>query len=150
QSVDASYLPLLKIPIVQGRNFSSQFPSDSTKSVLVNESFVKAAGWKSPIGEQISNYDNHEKVTVIGVVKDYHFKPLTNAVEQELFTMSPKYYGMMYIKIRPGSETKSLAFIQTTFRQLFPLDAYAYNFLDRQNAAAYEAEARWKQIILFS
>ncbi|AYB29509.1 ABC transporter permease [Chryseolinea soli] len=151
QTVDTSYLPILKISIVQGRNFSSQFPSDSTKSVLVNESFVKQAGWKSPIGEQISNYDNNEKVTVIGVVKDYHFKPLTHAVEPELFTMSPQNnFGMMYIKIRPGSEAQSLAFIQQTFRQLFPLDAYAYHFLDRQNAAAYEAEARWKQIILFS
>lgn len=151
QAVDTSYLSILKIPIVQGRNFSSQFPSDSTKSVLVNESFVEQAGWESPIGEQISNYDNNEKVTVIGVVKNYHFKPLTHAVEPELFTMSPQNnYGMMYIKIRPGSEAQSLAFIQQTFRQLFPLDAYAYNFLDRKNAAAYETEARWKQIILLS
>lgn len=151
QTVDAAYMPLLKIPIVEGRNFSDQFSSDSTKSVLVNESFVKQAGWKNPIGEQISNYDNNEKLTVIGVVKDYHFKPLTNAVEPELFTMSPRNnYGMMYIKIRPGSEAQSLAFIQQTFRELFPLDAYSYNFLDRQNSAAYKAEARWKQIILFS
>ncbi|MBS1659643.1 MAG: ABC transporter permease [Bacteroidetes bacterium] len=151
QTVDETYLPLLKIPIVQGRNFSAQFSSDSTKNVLVNESFVKQAGWKKPIGEQISNYDNNEKLTVVGVVKDYHFKPLTSAVEPEMFTMSPQNnYGKVYIKIRPGREVQSLAFIQQTFRQLFPLDAYAYNFLDRQNAASYEAENRWKQIILFS
>lgn len=151
QAVDTSYLPLLEIPFQQGRNFSSQFPSDSTKSVVVNESFVKQAGWENPIGQKISNYDNDEQVTVIGVVKDYHFKPLTNAVEPELFTMSPlTNYGMMYIKIRPRSEAQSLAFIQKTFRQLFPLDAYSYDFLERANATAYNAEARWKQIILFS
>jgi putative ABC transport system permease protein len=47
ETVDESYLPMLKIPIVQGRNFSKNFPSDSSHSVLVNETFVKKAGWKN-------------------------------------------------------------------------------------------------------
>ena len=48
ETVDENYLPLLKIPLVAGRNFSPAFPSDSTQSVIVNESFVKAAHWKNP------------------------------------------------------------------------------------------------------
>ena len=149
QTVDASYLPLLKIPIAQGRNFSAEFPSDSTQSILVNETFVKKAGWKEPIGQQVSNYDNNEKLTVIGVVKDYHFKALTSAIEPELFTMNPQSrYGMMYIKIKPGTEAVTLPHIEKTFKRLFPLDAYAYDFLDRQNERSYKTEERWKQIIL--
>ena len=54
ETIDESYLPLLKIPIVKGRNFSTDFPSDSSHSVIVNETFVKKAGWKDPIGQQLS------------------------------------------------------------------------------------------------
>ena len=54
ETVDESYLPLLKIPIIEGRNFSPDFPSDSSHSVLVNESFVKKAGWKNPVGETVN------------------------------------------------------------------------------------------------
>jgi putative ABC transport system permease protein len=52
-TIDESYLPELKIPILQGRNFSKAFPADSTHAVLVNETFVKQAGWKNPIGETV-------------------------------------------------------------------------------------------------
>ncbi len=151
QTVDASYLPLLKIPIAQGRNFSPDFPSDSTQTALVNEAFVKQAGWKQPIGKQVMNFDDNKTYTVAGVVKDYHFKPLTEKIDPQFFTMNPaRNYGMLYIKIKPGSETASLQYIAKTFKNLFPISAFAYNFKDQQNAKSYEAEAKWKQILFFS
>ena len=54
ETVDETYLPLLKIPLIQGRNFSTDFPSDSSQSVIVNETFVKKAGWKNPIGQEVN------------------------------------------------------------------------------------------------
>ena len=77
ETVDESYIPELKIPLVEGRNFSTAYPSDSTNSVLVNESFVKQAGWKNPIGQTVNFfYNNNEIYHVIGVVKDYHYLAL--------------------------------------------------------------------------
>jgi len=40
QTIDNSYLSLFKIPVLNGRNFSPEFPSDSNHTVLVNETFV--------------------------------------------------------------------------------------------------------------
>jgi putative ABC transport system permease protein len=77
ETVDESYLPLLKIPLASGRYFSPDFPSDSAHSVVVNEAFVKKAAWKNPIGQTVNFwYNNNEKYSVVGVVKDYHFAPL--------------------------------------------------------------------------
>ena len=42
--------------IVQGRDFSKDFPSDSAAFIL-NESAVKFMGFKNPIGEQVSFND---------------------------------------------------------------------------------------------
>jgi putative ABC transport system permease protein len=147
-TVDESYLPLLKIPIIQGRNFSKDFPSDSSHSVIVNETFVKKAGWKNPIGQQVGY--NNSKYSVIAEVKDYHFQSLSQEIVPEMFSMSMQNnYGMAYIKIKPNNEAASLKHIEKTFRKLFPLNSYSYIFKDQENLKNYEAEAKWKQIILF-
>ncbi|MFT3826571.1 MAG: ABC transporter permease [Chitinophagaceae bacterium] len=150
ETIDPSFLQVLKIPVVQGRNFSADFSADSVNAVLVNEAFVKQAGWKDPIGQQVTFYDQNEKRTVVGVVSDYHFRPVTSKIEPQLFTMDPhNNYGTLYIKLKAGGETAGLQTIERSFKTLFPLDAYAYDFKDRQNARSYEAEMRWQQIVLF-
>lgn len=150
ETVDESYLPALKIPIVTGRNFSDQFPSDSTQSVIVNESFVKEAGWKNPIGQTVNFIFYKEKYQVIGVVKDYHFVSLNQTITPQLFTMRNRNdYDQFDIKIKPGTETESLKYIQKKFREFFPLSPYTYAFNADQNRKQYDAEAKWKHILLF-
>ncbi len=108
ETLDASYLPLLKVPIVAGRNFSPDYPSDSVNTVLVNEAFVKEAGWKQPLNQQVASFEDGRTYTVAGVVKDYHFKPLTEKITPQLFTMNPNNnYGTVYIKIKAGTETEA-------------------------------------------
>lgn len=152
ETVDENYLPLLKIPVIKGRNFSKDFPSDSTRSVLVNETFVQKAGWKEPIGQEVNFwYNEGEKYTVIGVVRDYHFESLGKKIGTQLFTMKPgNDYGKAIIKIKPGTETAALQHIEKVFKKIFPISPYSYKFQDQSNLKSYEAEAKWKQIMLFS
>jgi putative ABC transport system permease protein len=148
-NIDASFLPLLKIPILKGRNFSKGFPSDSSHAALVNEQFVQKAGWKNPIGEKIS-FSEKENYTVVGVVKDYHYLPLNQKIEPELFTMGVNQNDWtVYIKIKPTTETASLRYIEKTFKRLFPESPFSFVFKDQENLKNYESEARWKQIVLF-
>jgi putative ABC transport system permease protein len=150
ETVDENYIPLLKIPVIAGRNFSKEFPSDSTKSVLVNESFVKQAGWKDPLGQEVNFWFKNEKYNVIGVVKDYHFQALNVKIGPQLFTMTPaNNFGTAYVKIRPNTASTSLAYLQKTFKKLFPLSPYTYTFKQDENIKNYEAEAKWKQIMMF-
>lgn len=149
---DESFIPLLKIPLIKGRNFSADFPADSTESVIVNEAFVKKAGWKDPIGQEVNFwYRNNEKYKVIGVVKDYHFESLTTEIKPELFTArTNNRLGMVYIKIKPNGAASGLQHIQKVFKSLFPYVPYSYTFKDQENYKNYEAEEKWKQIILYS
>ena len=151
ETVNEAYLPLYKIPMVLGRNFSPAFPSDSTHSVLVNESFVKKAGWKNPIGQVVDFwYSPNQKYTVVGVVRDYHHESLSSLIGPQLFTMKPdNQYGQVSIKIRPNTETASIRHIEKVFKRLFPINPYAYQFKDVENQKNYEAEAKWKQMVLF-
>jgi putative ABC transport system permease protein len=149
ETVDENYLPLLKIPLIAGRNFSTAFPADSTQSVIVNESFAKAANWKNPVGETVKILgSSNETYHVIGVVKDYHFASLTKKITPQLFNMHGSY-GSYYIKIKPNTATSSLKWIQKIYQQFYPMNPYAYVFKNEENRKQYADVEKWKQIILF-
>lgn len=151
ETVDESYIPMMKIQLLQGRNFSKDHPADSINSVIVNEAFVKEAGWKDPIGKTVNFIFNKELYSVIGVVKDYHYQPLNEKIKPQLFTMkNSNNYGIYDIKIKPGTAAASLKFIHQKFKDLYPMSPYSYVFKDEQNRKNYEAEAKWKQIMLFA
>src|SRR6478735_2550700 len=145
ETVDENYFPLLKIPLIAGRNFSTAFPADSAESVIVNESFVKAAHWKNPLGETINILGNsNETYRVIGVVKDYHFASLTKKITPQLFNMHGSY-GTYYIKIKPNTAASSLKWIQKTYQQFYPMSSYAYVFKNDENRKQYVDVEKWKQ-----
>ena len=149
--IDSAYLPTLQIPIVQGRNFSASFPSDSTQSVLVNEAFVKKAGWKNIDNKQVDFFYDSIKYNVVGVVKDYHFSSLMQEIKPQLFSMNPKYnYGQFLIKIKPEHTSETLKHIEKIFKAQMPFIPYRYDFKEVSNQEQYAAEQKWKQIILFA
>ncbi|HEX2533160.1 MAG TPA: ABC transporter permease, partial [Chitinophagaceae bacterium] len=152
ETVDANYMPLLKLQLKQGRFFSKDLPSDSTKAILVNEAFVRQAGWKAPLGQIVDFwYNPGEKYTVVGVIKDYHFAPLHEKIQPQLFTMKPdNQFGLSLIKVQPKMETAGLKHIERTFKQLFPMHPFSYQFKEEENLRSYEAESKWKQIMLYS
>ncbi|HEV8283590.1 MAG TPA: FtsX-like permease family protein [Chitinophagaceae bacterium] len=149
--IDDKFLPIFKIPIVAGRNFLPDYSSDSTNSVIVNETFVREAGWKvsNAVGQTINFMDENKRpATVIGVVKDYHFGSLKKKITSELFSMNPNMsYGQVWIKISPNDIPETLAKLETVYKKLVPLFPYSYQFMDEVNANNYQAEAKWKQII---
>jgi putative ABC transport system permease protein len=151
ETVGSDFLSVLKVPILKGRNFSPDLVTDSTESVIVNEAFVKKAGWKNPIGQIVDFwYADKLKYKVIGIVKDYHFAALSEEIKPQLLTMKPgNGFGRAFIKIKPKTETASLHHIEETFKRMFPFNPYSYKFIEAENVKRYEAEEKWKQIMLF-
>lgn len=149
--VDSAYLPVLEIPLVQGRNFSGSFTSDSTQSVLVNEAFMKEAGWKDLNNRQVDFFYDNRKYNVVGVVKNYHYASLMEEIKPQLFTMDPRYsYGHFLIKVKPGPVAATLKHIEKVFKSQQPLVPFKYEFTSERNGRQYAAEQKWKQIMLFA
>jgi ABC-type antimicrobial peptide transport system permease subunit len=174
ETIDAGYPKLLSIPIVAGRNFSAGYATDSTQSVLVNETFAREAGWSldgesgaggsgagrsgaggsgggklaGALGQNIHVYD--KDVRVIGVVKDHYFQPLNVKIKAQIFSLTMgRGVKSMFIKLRPGTEAAALAFIERTFKAYMPLSPFYYSFKDQSNRREYAAEEKWKQILSF-
>jgi putative ABC transport system permease protein len=149
--IDRAFLPVLEISLAQGRNFSGRFSSDTTRAVLVNESFMKTAGWKDLNNRQVDFFYDSIKYDVVGVVKDYHYASLLQEIKPQLFIMNPKYgYGQLLIKIKPDHASSALQHIAKVFKAQQPFQPYKYEFKSERNEKQYAAEQKWKQIITYA
>lgn len=146
--VDHRYADLLGLEIVVGRNFSTQFPSDSVSSVIVNEAFAKAANWKDPIG-QIIKFNNDNEYTVVGVVKNYHSQSLYDKINPQLLMADMKKggYGVINIKISDENKPQTIAAIKKVYKELMPTKPFEYTFLSDDNDRHYDKEVMMKKII---
>lgn len=150
ERIDEDFIPLMEIGMAAGRNFSRSYPSDSSHSVIVNEAFVKKAGWKDPLGQTVDFWYKNKKYSVVGVVKNYHFESLSNEIIPQLFVCDPDMgLGRFMIRIKPGSEAASLGQISAIFRQMYPLSPYEYQFKSDENADQYKQESKWRQMMFF-
>jgi len=148
-SVDYEFLPMLGLELRAGRNFSADFGSDAAHSAIVNESFVKAAGWADPIGKQFTENwrGDNQKLTVVGVVKDYHYGSLRYKIQPQVMTLKPD--NLVWIKYGKGQRIQALTRLQDVFKKQFGDYAFQYSFLSDDNANLYQNDRRWQQIIQY-
>jgi len=151
---DEKLLPTFKIPLISGRNFSSEYPSDTVNAIIVNEAFVREAGWKlnDAVGKTVTSMDESKKsLKIVGVIKDYHFISLKEKITPQVISMNPVFnYGEIWVKISSADVPKTLALLQNTYKKIIPYFPYSYQFMDDINAKNYESETKWKQIISIS
>ena len=146
--VDPSYIPILEIPLKEGRNFSDAYPTDKTDAVIVNEGFVKAAGLKNPIGTSVQIKDWYTKnAKIIGVVKDYHISSLKEMIQPAILGVNNLWEGTLLIKIDKRSQKQSLAALEKVYKAAIPGSEYSYAFWDEFNAKEYLQERKWQKII---
>ncbi len=133
--VDDDYAKTFKMEMAEGRFFSREHPTDSL-SVVVNETAVKVMGVKNPVSKKLSDF------TIIGVVRDFHFKPVRTKIEPLVLMLTPNRYYAMVMRIRPEAMASTVDFIERTYRQ-FGADApFSFNFLDEDYGYLYRAEQR--------
>lgn len=146
--VDDNFLKTLQIPVVKGRNFSQSFVSDPMQSVVVNEAFVKEAGWKDPIGKDVNFEWKNQKLKVIGVIRNYHYASLKEKIKPLLLTQDPNYgLGSIYLKLNSKNIPETIKKVERIFRKHIAFMPFEYQFEDATNLKRYETEAKWKQMI---
>ncbi len=86
--------------IKEGRDFSRDFPSDSS-SIILNEAAVKYMGFEKPLGEIVKTYYGRS-FTVIGVVEDMVTQSLYESNKQTIFLLDRfNQANFINVKINP-------------------------------------------------
>jgi putative ABC transport system permease protein len=149
-SIDADYMNVLDMRLLTGRNFDAIRPEDTTNSVIVNEALMNELGWTSQnvIGQQLKGFSADRTPVVIGVVKNFNFRPLTENVMPQLFSpFFDKDHQKFFVRIKRGNPAPALSLIQKTWKNLVSDVPLKYSFLDEKIDNYYRAEQRWSSII---
>lgn len=132
------YLDIMKIPVLEGRGFSRNYPTDSS-AVLINETAANLIGYRDPIGKWITFFQ--QRKTIIGVVKDFHLRSLHDPIEPlVLYLAENTDWGHTLVKIEPGRTAQALAGMEKVFRQLEPGFPFRFYFSDEQYQRLYTSE----------
>jgi len=159
-TVTVDYIPTLGIELLSGRNFSEENSADFTRSIIVNESFVKAFNLENPIGARIpnENFMDHE---IIGVVKDFHIEslhvkiaPLMIAQNVEIGFSGAHGIGIgsspmpkVIVRVAPGMTQDAITEIRNAWNSVYAGEPFDYDFLDDNLKEQYTAEANFDKIM---
>ncbi|WP_422080538.1 ABC transporter permease [Ulvibacterium sp.] len=122
--------------IVEGRDFSREFSTDST-AYVINEAAVKHMGIENPVGKIIKWGNSEHKI--IGVVKDILSESPYNSVKHAIY-MIDYVYNVNYIelKLNPDkSVSESLSIIEDVFTEYVPAVPFEYQFVDQNYAEKF-------------
>lgn len=146
--VDYDFFPSLGVDVIEGRNFSLEYPSDTALAVMVNEAMVRRMGWTNAIGKKVNltGNDSLPSARVIGVVKDFHQLDLYDPINALMFIPS-RINGSALVKIT-GDVNSTIDFIEAAWERTYPNTAFEYVFLDEQFMENYEADQIRGQLFL--
>ena len=145
--IDYDYLDVLNIEVLEGRNFSREFVTDTASAVLVNEAMVARMGWNEAIGKKFQfAQDSTVFHQVIGVVKNFHQQSLYNPIEALMFV--PALNNNQALVKVSGDFENGLSHIKTSWEELFPDIPLEYELLDQNFLEAYEEDQLRGQFFL--
>lgn len=150
--IDYDFLDTYNMKLVTGRNFSENFPSDST-AILVNESAVQRFGWsedgKNPVGRYIQminpNLGTRSKLYVAGVVKDFHFESLKSDISANVMLLRTAG-NFISIRVKSGEIKPLLSEITSLWKEMAPEETFQYSFLDKRFEDLYQADQKLGEI----
>lgn len=146
--VDYEYFETLGMEVVQGRNFSRDFATDSL-GIIINESAVKEFGFEDPIGEIIGTFVSQQGdvqgLKVVGVVKDFHYQTLKNKIAPLAMQLGNST-GLLNLKVNTRDYSGLLSKIEESWMDLAPNQPFETSFLDDRFGRMYDAEQRLGKI----
>ncbi len=140
--VDFDFFKTYGIPIVAGRDFSKDHPTDASAAFILNETAVRNLGWGRPdeaIGKTMS-VPGRPPAQIIGVAADFNYESLHNKISAMVTYIVPDQVNTVSIRINPGNPQHAIDHIRSVWERYNPGFPFRFNFLDEQLNALYQNE----------
>ncbi len=136
-AIDQDFIKFFKLKLDAGASFTGIKP-DSAHYIL-NETAVRDAGIKNPIGKRFSLWGTNG--IIIGVLKDFHFASLKQKIEPFVFKYQPHTWQLL-VKTTGKDAPRALKTVEKTWKRYNPNFPFTYTFLDQTYEALYKSDQR--------
>jgi len=153
--VDQDYISTLGMQVIKGRDFSRDFPSDST-GIIINEKAAEVLDWDDPIGKEIQTFSSSQNVDsfnpdavltyrIIGVVENFHWKSLKENIGS-LCMILEKSTGKTSFRFNSSDTKAVINTLESNWKEVAPDQPFQYSFLDDEFRIMYETEQKTGQL----
>jgi putative ABC transport system permease protein len=149
--VDERYLSTLDIKLLQGRNFSKEFLSDSG-AIIINEAALKFMGSKQLIGKKIYEIDDVKtkklkEFNIIGVVKNFNFSSLREVISPLALKLHHSY-GSIAVRIHGENIPGLVEQVRSKWKTMAPGQPFDFAFMDEEFNNLYGTEQRMGKLFV--
>ena len=145
--VDEDYIPTLGLELLKGRNFSTELKNESNKAIINEEAAKILNLGDNPIGKTFKRAaePENEEFTVIGVIKNFHFKSLHHQIDPLVLAYNP--YGGLIMKTNNANIANILDFAEKKWSDFNLDEPFSYTFLDDSFSQTYSKEQQMGAIL---
>ena len=145
---------VLNLEFLDGHTFE---PGNSVDSMgyIINEATAKSMGWTNDeaIGKMLdrvnsTNGRSLQKGEVIGLVKDYHYRPLYDPIKPLVIGLN-RFGNKMVIKIKGNNLRETVEEIENLWHEQFAGVPFRYSFLDSDYDQLYAKEDNMGKIVRY-
>ncbi len=139
---DHDHADVLGYAFSAGRNFSKDFPSDTT-AILVNQALVDEMGWEDPVGEKLISFNGPEplELEVVGILTDFNFESLREKVRPLLIRLG-SFGNDMSVRYNTNNPREAVSLIESKWKEVVPEEPFEFRFLDEDFDRMYRSEQR--------
>ena len=142
-NVALDFVETLGMELLAGRSHSGAMSRDSEAlNIVINETAQRVLGWNTPeeaIGQEVL-FGRGWTGTVIGVVRDFHFRSMHLKIEPLVLFLGGGLH--LAVRLHPGDPGRALDYIENQWLRMFPDFPFAYTFLDENIERLYRSEVR--------
>ncbi len=137
-AVGYDFVKTMKAELIGGREFSEQFKSDSA-AFMINETAQKKMNLKDPVGTPLEF--NGIKGTIVGLVKDFHFRTLHDPIAPLVMHMGEHAgYGAILIRTQTENTSQLISALEEVWEEMNPSFPFNVYFTDEEYQKLYQSE----------
>ncbi len=151
--VAPDFMKTMGFEMAAGRMFSAEFPGDTNYKMVVNEATLRkfAIPLDKAVGQTL-HFNMGDaglgSLEIVGVVKDFHFQDMHQAIEPYAFFLSSNgNYNYLITHLNTKDVRKVLPFLESKWKALIPDEPFSYSFLNEDFQRNYAADARTARIV---
>ncbi|WP_273568241.1 ABC transporter permease [Maribacter halichondriae] len=136
---DYDLMEVLNMEMAEGRTFSREFGSDSTK-IIFNEAAIEVMGLENPVGSIVRLWGEEREIA--GVVKNFHLNSLRDPLAPTFMFLQPDRLHTVMVKLENENLKETLGEVGKFYESYNPGFPFEYKFLDEDFQLLYAAENR--------
>jgi len=144
-TVDHDFIDVFEIELVEGRNFSRDFPTDSARAFIINEKLRDMLGWETAVGRPFGRDDKADGM-VIGVMKNFHMHSFRQEIHPLFIQLGTNWSSYASTRIRANDIPGAIAHARKVWEKYSANYPFDYFFLDDEFNRMYESEEKLSTI----